>query len=428
MKSLFLFALPIIAGQVGQMLFGVGDIIVAGRYSNEVVSAIGVAGGIFAPFILVALGLCFAISPLASRYEGEKRPYPRLLTSAYLLTFVIATILIGFLAIVIFNIHWFGLLPEIEYLVVQYLWIVAPSLYGIVHFHVSKEFLQARGQTFLSNGLVLFFVLLNLPLNAIFMFGLLGCPELGIQGAALATLIGRTLMALMLHVSIRRNISYERALDFAEVKSILRLGLPISASTFFEVMVFSAVTLLIGRMDVLTSAAHNIVLTMASLTFMVPLGVSSAVSVRAGMAFGRKNLAELKEAAISSLVISLGFMSITALLYFTIPQILLRFATNDPELIAVASSLLFFAALFQLPDGAQITLLGVLRGMGITRLPMILTFICNWLVALPLGVLLAYRFEMEARGLWLGLALGLTGMSFALGIVLWRQIKKMALA
>lgn len=406
------------------MLFGVGDVVVAGRYSQEVVSAIGVAGGLFAPFILVGLGLCFAISPLASRFEGEKRDYPHLLSSAYWLSTFVALVLMGVLAVVINSIHHFKLLPEIEPLVVQYLWIVMPSLLGIVHFQVSKEYLQAKGHTFMSNGLILFFNGINVVLNIVLIFGLGPIPELGIQGAALATLIGRSLMALSLYLYIRYEFIYERAPKISEMREIIKLGLPISMSTFFEVMVFSVVTLLIGQMDVVTSAAHNIVLTMAGLTFMVPLGMSSAVSVKVAHAFGRGDREGVKSEAFSALGLSLGFMGLTACLYFTIPEILLLFATDDPILIEAAAALLFFAALFQLPDGAQITLMGILRGLGVTKLPMLLTFVANWVIALPTGYYLAFHQGLQARGLWLGLAIGLTGMSLALAGIFWWELRK----
>lgn len=427
MKELFTFSLPIIAGQIGQMLFGVGDIIVAGRYSTEVVSAIGVAGGIFAPFILIGLGLCFAVSPLTSKAIGENRPIESLLTSAYTLGFIISLILTGLLAAIIGNLSFFNLLPEIEPLVANYLWIVAPSLFAIIHFQVSKEYLQALNDTYFSNGLVLFFNLVNIGLNIILIFGLWFIPEMGIKGAALGSLIGRVMMAVVLFLYLRRRYEYSAKPKRKEMLEIFHLGFPISISTFFEVMVFSAVTVLIGKMDVLTSAAHNIVLTMASLTFMVPLGMSSACSVKIAMCYGRSEYQELKEFAVAALVLSTVFMASTALSYFLIPHYLVRFATNDPVLIGAAVNLLFFAALFQVPDGLQVTLMGILRGLGVTRLPMLLTFIANWLIGLPIGYYFATQTEMKARGLWLGLTIGLTLMSIALTILFIHDYKKKAL-
>ncbi len=427
MKELFTFSLPIIAGQIGQMLFGVGDIIVAGRYSTEVVSAIGVAGGIFAPFILIGLGLCFAVSPLTSKALGEKRPIESLLASAYTLGLLISIILIAVLCVLITNLSLFNLLPEIEPLVADYLWIVAPSLIGIIHFQISKEYLQALDDTYFSNGLVLFFNLINIGLNIILIFGLWFIPEMGIKGAALGSLIGRILMAVTLFLYLRRRFEFSSKPKRKEMLEIFHLGFPISISTFFEVMVFSAVTVLIGKMDVLTSAAHNIVLTMASLTFMVPLGMSSACSVKIAMSYGKSQYQELKEFAVAGLMLSTLFMASTALSYFIIPHFLVRFATNDPALISAAVNLLFFAALFQIPDGLQVTLLGILRGLGITKLPMLLTFIANWLIGLPIGFYFATQTDMKARGLWLGLTIGLTLMSIALTILFIHDYNKKAL-
>jgi multidrug resistance protein, MATE family len=424
-RELFLFSLPIIIGQMGQMLFVIGDLVVVGRYSPEVVSAIGVAGGIFAPFILVALGLCFAVSPIVSRMRAQNEDHSSLLWSSYVTGLGLSIILMLVLSVVILNLSLFGLIENIEPLVERYLWIVMPSIIGIVHFQISKEYLQAYEDTYFSNGIIIVFNVLNVLVNAILVFGFLGFPELGITGAAIGSLVGRMGMALWLFLYLKKRHNYKAQFNVRQVKDLVQMGLPISASIFFEVMVISTVTVLIGRMNVTTSAAHNIVLNMASFTFMVPLGMSSAAAVKMAHAYGKRQLSELKEWATSALLISTAFMSITALLYFIIPRVLISFFTHEIELIEASVKLLFFAAIFQIPDGIQITMLGLLRGMGITKRPMIMTFIANWLVALPLGIYFAFYRDMEASGLWLGLTLGLTMMSLALGALYGHEIYRL---
>lgn len=424
-RELFLFALPIIIGQMGQMLFVIGDLVVVGRYSPEVVSAIGVAGGIFAPFLLVALGLCFAVSPIVSRMRAQNQDHSCVLWSSYATGLGLSTVLMILLSIVILNLSLFNLVEAIEPLVERYLWIVMPSILGIIHFQISKEYLQAYEDTYFSNGIIILFNGLNVLLNAILVFGLLGLPELGITGAAIASLLGRMGMALCLFWYLKKRHVFQASLKSQHIRELLHMGLPISASTFFEVMVFSTVTILVGKMNVTISAAHNIVLNMASFSFMVPLGMSSASAVKIAHAYGRRELQELKEWAQSALLISVSFMSFTALMYFIIPELLIGLFTTDLVLVEACKKLLFFAAIFQIPDGIQITMLGLLRGMGVTKQPMVMTFIANWLIALPLGIYFAFSLSMQASGLWLGLTIGLTLMSMALASLFGYQVKKM---
>lgn len=424
LRELLIFSLPIIAGQMGQMLFGVGDIMVAGRYSNDVLAALGTANGILAPFVMVGLGISYAIGPIIAKYRGENVDRPEAVFTAQVLGGLVGLLLYALVLILCLRLDIFGLNQEITPMVQRYLEIAGVSILPMLFFQVYKEYLQAWDRTVYANGLVLVFNIINVALNAIMMFGLFGIPEMGIDGAAWATVISRTLMAIVLFIHTKRFRSHVRAVDKSLMHEFLKLGLPIGFSTLLEVMAFSTVTVLIGGMDVIVSASHNVVLNLAALTFMIPLGVSSAVSVKVGQALGAKNRHELMTWAYSSLVFSGVIMLFTASMYTLIPSLLLSFFTDDTAVLTYASSLLFFVALFQLPDGLQVTLFGVLRGMGITRLPMFFAFISNWIIGIPIGHLLATKIEMGAPGYWAGLAIGLTGMCVTLGTLFYKQTKK----
>lgn len=422
LRNLILFSLPIIAGQIGQMLFGIGDIVVAGHYSTEAVAALGVAGGIFAPFLLIGLGVTFAVSPLTSQRRGASIPETGFLSSSLAVAIIVAVILMIFLGLFIQNISALNLNPKIEEMVVQYLWICSPSLIPVLLFQVMKEYLQAYEDTYISNGIILFFNVLNVLFNIVFMFGLFGFPEMGIVGAAIATLLGRSLMMMVLFLYTMRKHPMNLSLERTHAKELLTLGIPIGLSILVEVMVFTTVTVLIGKMDVTTSAAHNIVLHLASLTFMVPLGISSACSVKVAVPFGRKDFKELHRFAMAGLTLSVSFMLLTGFSYYFFPEAILGLATKDEAVKQVAIGLIFLVALFQLSDGVQVTFMGILRGMGITKVPMLIAFASNWLIALPIGATLAYYYGYEARGLWIGLAIGLTLMAFALSFVYFKKV------
>ena len=426
LKETALFALPLIAGQVGQMLFGIGDIAVAGRYSPEVLAGLGTAAGIFAPFLMLGLGVTMAVGPLQAKRRGQKEEDELFLSSSLATGLLVGIVTMGLVYLLLPFLSLLGLSPELIPLIRIYLGIVAPSMIPLLLYQVFKEYLQAEDKTMLANAIILFFTLVNLPLNALLMFGWGPVPELGIYGAAIATVICRTLMMLVIwgYCLKIHHLPFKIKLDL--VKEILRLGLPIGLGTLTEVLVFSTVTVLVGGMSVLASAGHNIVLNLASLTFMVPLALGSAASVKVGYQFGAKNARELQDYAKSALTLAAGFMIFTAMLYFTIPNLLLRFATDDPVLLAEGAKLLFFVALFQIPDGLQVTLWGILRGIGVTKVPMLLSLIGNWAIGLPVGCYFAYQKGMQARGLWAGLSVGLTFMAISLGIVYFKKRRSLA--
>lgn len=415
-KEVFLFSLPLIAGQIGQMMFGMGDLMVAGRYSSNMVAALGIANGLFSPFFMVCLGITFAVAPITARYNGEGKADHSLLSSSLLAALLISIFGHIGVEIVIAHIDYFKINPELVPDVVTYLRICLPSIYGAIIFQVCKEYLQAHMKTYFSNGLILVMNIFNIILNYCLIFGKFGLPPLGIKGIAIATLITRTSMGLILlfYVVKKYGISLPSK---QEIKEVFSLGSPIAASVLIEVMVFATVTTLIGRMSPLTSAAHNIALNLASLTFMVPLAVSSAAGTYVGLHFGKKDLHELMIYARTCLIISLSFMMLTASLYFLIPQFLFKVFTNDMELIIHGSSLLFIVGMFQIPDGAQVTLQGILRGMGVTKVPAMMAFISNWMIGLPIGYYLAFSKGLNAQGLWSGLAIGLTMMAISVAFL-----------
>ncbi|PIP94425.1 MAG: hypothetical protein COW00_16485 [Bdellovibrio sp. CG12_big_fil_rev_8_21_14_0_65_39_13] len=419
-REIILFCLPLIAGQVGQMMFGIGDIIVAGRHSSEMVAALGVANGLFSPFFMICLGLSFAVAPLTARFIGQSKGDHNLFSSA-----IVASLGFCFIAhigilIVASQIEHFHIQEVLVPEVIKYIKICTPSLYGAILFQVCKEYLQGHLKTYFSNGLIVVMNFVNIAMNIILIFGYGPIPAFGIEGAAWATLFSRTFMGVVLFIYVLKHYGLGKVkIDL--IKQVWNLGFPISISVLIEVMVFATVTTLIGRMPVISSAAHNVVLNMASLTFMVPLAVSSAAGTYVGLHFGTKNYQELVDYAHGCLFISLAFMSFTASLYFLAPQFLLRIFTDDKELIAHASTLLVIVGLFQLPDGAQVTLQGILRGIGITKIPALMAFVCNWLIGLPIGYHLAFSMGLNARGLWSGLAIGLSAMALSVAFLFIRH-------
>lgn len=421
-KELFTFALPIIVGQVGQMFISAGDVWVAGKHSTLAVASIGVANGIVGPTIMIGMGVLLGLAPVLSRKRGEGQDIHHYYINTLLLSIFISLpcLMICYLAGEFVEI--FGFTSEVVPHVQEYLKIVSVSFVGMSIFMGMKEYLQSFEKTYFANGLSIFCIFFNILLNFLFVFGSFGFPKLGITGLAIASLGVRTFMGIVLALyALRVSIlDFKISKDF--IKEVIKLGSPISFSILLEVSAFSIVTLMIGRMSSIQNAAHNIILTLASTTFMIPLAMSSAVSVKVGHAFGAKQKEKMKEYAMSALLISVTFMSFSAATFIFFPEALIKFFTPDQEVIKAASSLLFLVALFQIFDGTQVTIGGILRGLNISKPIFIATIVGYWLIGMPIGIYLGFSKNLQAFGFWIGLAISIFCVALYLSYMLKKKI------
>jgi MATE family multidrug resistance protein len=209
-------------------------------------------------------------------------------------------------------------------------------------------------------------------------------------------------------------------LDFVRIRILSRLGLPAAGQILLEVGVFAAATAIIGRLDPVALAAHQVALNVASVTFMVPLGVSSAAAVRVGQALGRRDPAGARRSGWMALLLAAIFMTLAAVVLVSAPHVILRIFTTDTTVIATGVSLLFIAAVFQLFDGIQVVATGALRGAGDTRRPLLLNLIAHWGIGLPIGYYLCFSKGWGVQGIWSGLCIGLIGVAVAL-LVVWAR-------
>jgi MATE family multidrug resistance protein len=427
LKEIFIFSLPIITGQIGQMLFGIGDIFVASRYSSLAVASVGVAAMIFAPLLMIGLGLLMCTGPLASQIKGEGKNDPTLLFNAYLVSSFMGIFLCAILLFSPYYISTFKLTPEIVPHVIDFLQWTSVSLFPAFIFQATKEYLQAQGKTYVPNGIIIFYNIVNLGLNFLFMFGLGSFEGYGIKGAAIATTVCRTLMALTIFFYMKSVCEFQMKKNNETIRTILRLGLPISFTILCEVLIFAVVTVLVGGMSLVAAAAQSLVINLTSLTFMVPLALGSAVSVLVGEQFGKQSLQGIIGYSLGALTLAFIIQTFFALLYLSIPEYVIGVATSDQAVIVYGASLLFWVGIFQIPDGLQVVLSGIMRGLNETKIPMILGFFSYWIIGLPVGSYLAYQQGYEARGLWMGLAIGLTCMCILLLIFYRSRIKKLRL-
>jgi len=262
--------------------------------------------------------------------------------------------------------------------------------------------------------------LLNILLNWIFVFGNLGAPALGVAGSSIATTASRWIMALVLlglsWPALRHHLLPVRpeSLLPTPLWRMLRLGAPIGIQFELEYGAFGLTGILMGRLGTTQMAGHQVALNLASLTYMVPLGVSAAAAVLVGQAVGRGDEQGTRRHARTALIVGALFMALTGATFLTIPGTLAGLYTNAPGVLVVAATLLPLAGIFQVFDGIQVVASGVLRGLGDTRSPMIINIIGFWLVGIPSSLFLCFILGLGAPGLWWGLVLGLAAVAVIL--------------
>jgi len=274
-------------------------------------------------------------------------------------------------------------------------------------------------------------VLLNILLNWVMIYGKLGCPRFGFEGAAWATLISRTLILVAMIVWMLKKVDLRRWMPrhwwrFPELKhlrALLSVGIPASVQMLCEVTAFSAAGLIMGRFGADSMAAHQIAITLAGTAFMIPLGMSMALTVRIGEAHGSGEMARIPAIAVSGWLLVAGYAALGGSCFLIFgPWLAARF-TDSVEVIRLTASLLVIVGIFQLVDGLQVASSSMLRGLRDARLPALIGFLSYWVVGLPLSAWLAFGLGMEARGVWWGLAAGLFVACVTLGPRLWNRAR-----
>ncbi len=409
------------------MLIGAGDVLVAGHHGIKTVAAIGIANGISSPIFLIGIGLLLGISPLLSKKRGESKD-----VASYFYTSIIYAIIIGvaFMLLTIFSIpiiKYLGFDKELIPLIKDYLFIVSFSYVGSYIFLAIKEYLQATENVVFANVISVIAVFTHVALDYVLVFGIFIFPELGVRGLAYATIITRFAMALILFIYSKRHnrTKFSFISDFA--KRVFKFSLPISLSFFIEVLAFSVIMVMIGRIGSLYAAVHNIALTIGSTTYMVPLSISSAAAVKISYFYGKKDFKKMKEFIKAALILSTVFMTFSSLCLYLFPETVLGIFTSDRQVIVVGTSVIIVCAISQIFDGAQVTLAGVLRGLGITKPTFIVVVIGYWLIGIPFGYYFGYVLKLNALGFWIGLTLSLIAIAAFLFTYLVIVIKRIKL-
>ncbi len=411
-------ALPITAGSVSQILIGLTDSAMIGHVGRVPLAASAFAGSVFGFFFLVGLGLLSPVSVLVARAHGAGRSEEcaRWLQHGLALALAVSVLTALVLAGLSTQLRRFGQPPEVVAAVNPFFVIIAVSLVPTMVFQALRQFSEAMGRPWLPMSILFLSVGLNAFFNWVFIFGHLGAPALGLTGSGCSTLLARTLGVGLLWTWLRRQSGFRpllpRARSLAAVqwrhfREMFQIGVPVAGQLLFEVGAFSTAAVLMGWLGTVPLAAHQIALSCASFTFMFPLGLAMAVSIRLSQAVGAGRREALRPIGFGALGLGVAIMGSFGLVFALGGGWISRGFTPDPEVAALAARLLLVAAVFQIFDGGQVVSAGALRGLTDVKVPTAITFLAYWLVALPAGYLLAFKAGLGARGVWAGLAAGL---------------------
>ncbi|RKQ38073.1 MdtK family multidrug efflux MATE transporter [Enterobacter sp. R1(2018)] len=422
-RQLLALAIPVILAQVAQTAMGFVDTVMAGGYSATDMAAVAIGTSIWLPAILFGHGLLLALTPVVAQLNGSGRRerIAHQIRQGFWLAGMVSLLIMVVLwnaGYIIGSMH--NIDPRLAEKAVGYLHALLWGAPGYLFFQVARN--QCEGLAKTKPGMVMGFIglLVNIPVNYIFIYGHFGMPELGGVGCGVATAAVYWVMFFSMISYVRKARSMRdirspagfSAPDWNVVKRLVQLGLPIALALFFEVTLFAVVALLVSPLGIVDVAGHQIALNFSSLMFVIPLSVAAAVTIRVGFRLGQGSTLDAQIAARTGICVGIGMATITALFTVTFREYIALLYNDNPAVVALAAHLMLLAAVYQISDSVQVIGSGVLRGYKDTRSIFFITFIAYWVLGLPSGYVLALTDlvvdRMGPAGFWMGFIIGLT--------------------
>ncbi len=410
-------AVPVVIGQVGHIMMGVIDNAMVGRLGPVPLAGAAIGNGLFFTVMVVGIGMSYALSPLTAMAAGKQNTeeISTIFKQAFYINCITALLLMSVTYFGAYLIIYLDQPADVRDLAIPYMQTLAFSAVPLMLFQHNRQFIEglsimkpAMYITLLANGV-------NAFANWVLIYGNLGFSEYGLAGAGYATFISRLFMTLMIFGFVNKSNEFRKyslspfPLRFEKKQSmrILKLGSGSASQYFFEVTAFSLAAVMVGWLGAIQLASHQIAISVASITYMITVGISSASAIRVGNYLGQGNRQETRSAGIAALILGASVMAGFAVLLVIFNNFLPTLYISDPKVIRQAGVLLLFAALFQVFDGTQAVGLGVLRGISDVKVPTIITFVAYWGIGLPGAYLLGFTFSLGVVGVWTALSAAL---------------------
>ncbi len=432
-RSNLKLALPVMLSQLGQVVVQLADNIMVGQYGGVdplPLAAASFGGSVFFLVYIACMGLTFGLTPIVGELfvQGRMKEASKYLGNSLVMFPVIGAFAMILQFALIPLMHHMGQPVEVVEMAIPYYETLVWSVVPVMIFFVFKQFLEGLGNTHTSMFIVVACNAVNILLNYVLINGVWGAPELGALGAGLATLISRVLQAVIIVVfflSVRKFRNYFdgfkfKELEYKDSKRLIQIGLPISSQMFFESSAFVISGILMGVFGTNIIGASQIGTTLMNCAFMIVLSIGSATTIRISHCYGARNFEQMKLAAGAAWHLAFVWNSITAITFIALQTTLPHLFTSNEEVVQVASVLLVFISIFQIPDGLQCVSIGVLRGMQDVKVIMPISVVAYWLLNIPVGALCAFTLGMGPQGLYVGFVVGLTTAA----VLLYRRIKQ----
>lgn len=417
-RVLFRLGLPLVGAQLAQISMNVVDTLMAGNYHPDDLAAVAVGSGFFMPFFTVSIGILMALSPVIAQLFGRRHLHliGLKVRHGFLLSLVLSVLVVLLLNRTGPLMTFLGYDPAVADITAGYLYAVSWGMPAVLAFMVLRFFNESLGATKPALVITLIGLVFNIAGNYTLIYGHFGFPELGAVGTGWATALVFWVMFACMAVYTASKKAYRRFGLFhrpgrperRHLTELLRIGTPIGISMGMETSMFATVALLMGSMGTAVVAAHQIAINVASVTFMIPLGLSMAITIRVGQLFGKGRPVDARFAGFTGIGLCTVIMALAATGMVLLPDRIAALYTNDYEVASMAAGFLLFAAIFQISDGLQVSGSGALRGLKDTRIPMYVNLAAYWVVGIPLGYALATLTEAGPSGLWIGLIAGLS--------------------
>lgn len=410
LRKNIVLATPVIIGQLGHIMVSVADSVMVGRIGVIPLAAATFAGTIYHVLMLFGIGVSYAITPKVAATDTKDRPrLLKFLQNGFFMNLGLGILLFTLGCFASHFLQYFGQEVPVAEAAGPYLIIMCGSLIPLMIFQTFRQYAEGLSDTFSPMAVSVLANLLNVFFNYMLIYGKLGAPALGLNGAGLATLMARIIMFTVMIWWVKGKISgFEWKYDWSGIKDLLRIGLPSGLQYVFEIGAFATAAIMVGWIGAEALAAHNIALNLAAISYMAATGLAAASTIRIGNQIRLRDRRNLRIAGFSSFSLVTVFMATCALIFIVFRNVLPTLYIEDVYVQGLASTLLVIAAAFQISDGIQAVGLGVLRGLQDVKIPTLVTFVSYWLVAIPLGYVFAFELDWGINGIWYALSLGLT--------------------
>ena len=417
-KETLKLAYPVVIGQLGHMMLGVVDSLMIGKIGAIPLAASALVNGLILLILVLGIGMSVALTPLVAIAKGSDNhdECGIILRQGLLVNLIFAFLLV--IPIYYFSdiVYYLDQPIEVAEQAESYLKILNISIIPFMLFQTYKQF--SEGLSFTKPPMYILIVsnIVNVFGNWVLIFGNLGFPRMELDGAGYSTLLTRVFIVVAIFIYIRKSKSFKefdpslkfKSINWPVIRKIINLGIPGGFQMFFEVGGFVFAAVMVGWIGTKELAAHQIAINLASITFMVGLGISIAATVRVGNYLGKRDLEGIKKAGYSALAIIALIMGFFGLMFFVLRDYLPTLYINDTDVIEIAASLIIVASFFQVVDGLQVVAVGILRGLTDLRITMVIAFFAFWIIGIPVAYLLGFTFGFGAVGIWISLVVGLS--------------------